>query len=52
MAPQASDLLAANFMHLMDEIGNADKFNMNLQDEILGQMTAVNKGMVWFGSKE
>jgi hypothetical protein len=39
-------------MHLMDDCGNAEKFNINLQDEILGQMTCVIDGKVWYDSEE
>lgn len=52
MAPQASDMLSANFMHLMDELGNAQNFNVNLDDEIIGQMTVTIGGKVYFNSEQ
>ncbi len=48
MAPQSSDLYANNLYHLCDELGGATKFSLNMEDEIVQNMTVVAEGaMTW-----
>ena len=48
MAPQSSELYSNNLWHLMDEMGGAEKFHVNPEDEIISGMLVVNQGeMTW-----
>ncbi|CAG9328299.1 unnamed protein product [Blepharisma stoltei] len=48
MAPQSSELYANNLYNLLDEMGGAEKFNINMKDEIIAPMSVVHEGkMVW-----
>jgi NAD(P) transhydrogenase subunit alpha len=52
MAPQSSELYANNLYHLLDNLGGASKFVINLEDEIISSMCVVNNGQVtWSPSK-
>lgn len=52
MAPQSSELYANNLFHLLDNLGGAEKFNIDLQDEIVAAMCVVNDGkLTWSPAK-
>lgn len=46
MAPQSSELYANNLVHLMQELGGAEKFDVDLEDDILRAMCVVKDGSV------
>jgi len=46
MAPQSSELFANNLWHLLDELGGASKYHINMQDEIVNNMVVANAGEV------
>jgi len=48
MAPQSSELYSTNLWHLMDELGGAANFKINMKDEIVSNMSVVHNGnFVW-----
>jgi len=48
MAPQSSELYANNIWHLLDELGGASNFHINMQDEIVNNMAvAHNNAVTW-----
>jgi NAD(P) transhydrogenase len=48
IAPQTSELYSTNLWHLLDDLGGASKFTLNMQDEIVSNMTVVHAGrFVW-----
>ena len=48
MAPQSSELYSNNIWHLLDDMGRAEDFKVNLEDEIIKAMTVVHQGkMTW-----
>ena len=52
MAPQSSELYSNNLYHLLDNMGGAHSFEINLEDEIISSMCVVNNGkMIWSPSK-
>jgi NAD(P) transhydrogenase len=44
MAPQSSELYSTNLWHLLDDLGGAAKFRLNMDDEIVSNMTVVHQG--------
>lgn len=49
MAPNASELYSKNLYNLIQEIGTAEKFSMNLHHEVIGAMHVIRKGkMMWY----
>jgi len=44
MAPQSSELYSTNLWHLLDDLGGAAKFNLNMKDEIVSNMAVVHEG--------
>jgi hypothetical protein len=48
MAPTSSNLYSSNVCHLLDDMGKAEKFHVNEEDEVVRAMLIVNKGeMKW-----
>ena len=49
MAPQSSELYANNLFNLLTDMGGANKFEINIQDEVIGAMTVIHKGQkCWY----
>jgi NAD(P) transhydrogenase subunit alpha len=46
MAPQASQLYGSNLVHLLDDMGGAEKFNINYDDEVVRGSLVVHNGEV------
>lgn len=52
MAPQSSELYANNIFHLLDNMGGAEKFKVDLNDEVIQAMCVINDGkVVWSPGK-
>lgn len=46
MAPQSSELYANNIFHLLENMGGAEKFKVDLGDEVIQAMCVVDSGKV------
>jgi NAD(P) transhydrogenase subunit alpha len=46
MAPQASQLYGMNLYHLLDDMGGASKFSINLEDEVVRGALVVHDGAI------
>ena len=46
MAPQSTELIGNNFWHLMDDLGQAANFRIDMEDEIVLNMVVVQNGEV------
>lgn len=48
MAPQASQLYGSNLVHLLDDMGGAEKFTINYDDEVVrGSLVVHNGEITW-----
>lgn len=46
MAPQASQLYGSNLVHLLDDMGGAEKFGINYDDEVVRGALVVHNGQI------
>jgi NAD(P) transhydrogenase len=46
MAPQSSELYGNNMCHLLQEMGGAEQFNLDLTNEVIREMTVLHNGKV------
>lgn len=46
MAAQASQLYGNNLYHLLSDLGGAERFNINLEDEVIRATTVIHQGQV------
>lgn len=46
LAQTSSQLYGTNLFHLLDELGGAEEFNVNLEDEVIRSATVVHQGEV------
>mmetsp|Transcript_29704 Transcript_29704/g.5352 ORF Transcript_29704/g.5352 Transcript_29704/m.5352 type:complete len:137 (+) Transcript_29704:2205-2615(+) len=44
MAPLSSELYSMNLWYLMEEMGGATEFKVDLDNDIVGKMTVINEG--------
>lgn len=48
MAPLSSELYSMNLWYLLEEMGGANQFKVDLNNDIVGKMTVINQGkFVW-----
>lgn len=48
MPQQASQLYSSNLAHLLDDMGKSEKFNINLEDDVIKGSLILNKGEIRF----
>lgn len=46
LASTSSQLYGTNLFHVLDEMGGADNFSINMDDEVIRSMTVVNQGEI------
>lgn len=46
LASTSSQLYGTNLFHVLDEMGGAEKFTINMDDEVIRSMTVVNQGQI------